>query len=113
MFGEMDYSVRTEAGELYSILRVLQPIQLGENQLLNEFDCPLLELTHKLAVVPSTAILTVASIVHECTPTCQYIYSNISKRIEMEDIQCKKLVYIHDKQNTLYSLNIYCMQYQP
>ena len=58
-------------------------------------------------------IHSLASIVHECHSTCKFSMSCRREKIEREYIENQKLVFIHDKNNTMYSLNITAMHMYP
>ena len=78
----------------------------------NEFDCPLLTLTNIFIAVPSTSILSPASVMHECTSTCVFRKQAAQCRMEQETVDVDNhLQFVHDKNNTIYALNIYCKKY--
>lgn len=80
----------------------------GEN-ILNEYDCPVLSLTDLIYCIPSQCIKHSISVVHECTTTCTYVTNCISNVIEHETVQTASLIFKHDWKNKLYCHNIYCM----
>ena len=107
----MDHSFATTSGK-YVIIREYEMIRVGIRReiLHNEFDCPLLEKTDRLVIVPITTF-TIASIVHECTGSCCFVTRRKKRKIEMEQISNDTLIFEHDTLNNMYCLNIYCMKY--
>ena len=63
--------------------------------ILTEFDCPLLNLTTNIFVLPTSSICSSISIAHLCSHTCTYSSDCMS--------------YSHDFSNTLFCYNIYCI----
>ena len=53
--------VKTEDYESYCVVNTFD---VGGHQLINEFDCPLLELTETFEVVPSVDVLKSVSVIH-------------------------------------------------
>ena len=82
---------------------------VGSAIIYNELDCPLLELSHRCEVIASTCILGSVSVVHECGSSCT-IKTAARACIERElvTITSRKILE-HDKQNSFYCFNIYCM----
>ena len=80
------------------VIRELQPQTTTEGglPLLTEFDCPILLLTSNLYIVPSYTIHAPVSVVHACSDSCQFNYSD-------------SLIYVHDISNNLFCYNIYCI----
>ena len=64
-------------------------------QLLNEFDCPLLELTKTLFTVPGGNIRKAVNIVHECTNTCMLAEKAAGQTVEREHLGCNQLTFVH------------------
>ena len=103
--------VKTEDYESYCIVNTFDTIDVGGHQLINEFDCPLLELTEKFEVVPSVDVLKSVSVIHACSGTC---ISTPKKRtlLEREEVEVKTLKTIkHDYTNNMFFLNLYCINY--
>ena len=110
MFGQLDFSFTIDDEEKYSIIRGFENVEFNHEPILNEFDCPLLEMTDRFIAIKTSAILFVAFIVHECTSTCKLTKDIIKRTVEREDNQITiGLALTHDKTNKLYSANIYCM----
>ena len=78
-----------------------------EEDIVNDYDCPLLELTNELHVVESSTVIREVSVVHECTSSCKYIDKSSSINIERESVSCNQLVLEHDYSNHYYCFNIY------
>ena len=76
-------------------------------QLLNEFDCPLLELTKTLFTVPGGNIRKVI-IVHECTNTCVLAEKAAGQTVDREHLGCNQLTFVHDWSNYFYCYNVFC-----
>lgn len=95
----------------YVIVREYEMIRVGNSEILhNEFDCPLLEKTDRLVILPITTF-TIASIVHECTRSCCFVTATKKRKIEMEQISNDTLIFQHDTINNIYCLNIYCIRH--
>ena len=82
-----------------------------DDPIIDEFDCPLLALTNTVHLVPPNSIHVAVSIMHQCTNTCKFVETAITRRIEREqvDVHNHSLVFKHDWSNDLYCLNIFCM----
>ena len=76
---------------------------------LNEYSCPVLELSKTIFTTSSLNIQRPVCIVHECTPTCVFQDSTTSRTIEREDFASTTLVFVHDLQNNMYCLNVFCV----
>ena len=95
----------------FSLIQPFEQLKVNEENILNEFDCPLLQLEEKLINIPPNSIMHICSIMHECTKTCKCKQStkHSLEFIEWENIPSrKKYVYHHDIDNTMYALNVYC-----
>lgn len=75
----------------------------------NEFDCPLLTMSHLVYCVPSECIKHAISVIHECTDSCTFITRLTSKVVKHESVSASDLSYAHDWSHNLYCHNIYCM----
>ena len=53
-----------------SLEEILTPLGIP---IMNEFDCPLLSLTHTIFTMKPPEILKAVSVVHQCTESCQFI----------------------------------------
>ena len=81
---------------------------MGDN-LLNEYDCPILTMTNLIYCIPSSSVHCSVSVVHECTDSCVFVSDNVCKDVEHEKVSIAQLCYHHDWSNNMYCLNIYCM----
>jgi hypothetical protein len=84
-------------------------VSAGRELICNDFDCPLLLLSTDVCLVRPCAIISVVSVVHECTPSCTFKEITTPRVIEREAIQCNQTVFEHDWSNMMYCLNVYCM----
>ena len=83
-------------------------MDVGGETISNEFDCPILTVTDLIYCIPSVAVCTAISVVHECTSSCVFKANMASRRVEHEDIQLPQLMYQHDLSNKFYCHNLYC-----
>lgn len=93
------------------ILRGLQFITspLGD-KIMNEVDCPLLELSHTIFTTLSSSVLKAVSVMHECSTTCHFVSKQIPQNIERESVSVSKLEFEHDfSSNLIYCLNLYVL----
>ena len=93
----------------YCILQELELQQVMGFIVHNEQDCPLLTLTKTLCVVPSSAVITHISVIHQCTSTCNITTQPFTIEREREQLSNEKLVHYHDFSNDMYCLNVFCM----
>ncbi|KAL5489080.1 hypothetical protein EMCRGX_G018130 [Ephydatia muelleri] len=101
---------RASNGATYCVLQGLLPLQsIDGEQLHNAFDCPILELTRKLFIVPNADIQRPVNIVHECTDSCTFSEVATTLSVEREQLVSTKLTYIHDWDNPYYCYNIFCV----
>ena len=77
--------------------------------ILNEQDCPLLELATNSQIIPSRAVTESVSIVHECDLLCHFKNHRITVQIEREEVASTRLTYVHNYNNRFFCLNIYSM----
>ena len=54
----------------YCMVRTLQCMDVLGQQIMNEYDCPLLSMTNLLCCIPSTPVNHAVSVAHECTDSC-------------------------------------------
>ena len=78
----------------------------------NEYDCPLLTLSHDLRIIHSNTVTTALSICHECTDSCVFIDHHGPYVIERDTVCRTRFIYKHDWSIELFSLNIYCTNHQ-
>lgn len=82
---------------------------LGE-EAVDELDCPLLKLTHKVFLRRPSSILKAVSVVHKCSASCKFTMKQISRHVERETVNASRIEYEHDSIGSLlYCLNVYCM----
>ena len=97
------------SGFKYCIVQLYEPLDSFGAQVLNENDCPLFSLTNTFCCISSSSILSSVSFFHECSSSCTFSRIPSDSQIERETVTTHKLLYIHDYQCSLYSLNVYCM----
>lgn len=59
--------------------------------------------------VPSICISHSVSVMHECSVSCVFRHVNTTATVERREVRTRKLCFVHDFSNNLYSLNVYCM----
>ena len=94
----------TSASAPFCLVREFQDLGVK-----TEYDCPLLTLSSVLHIVYPYLVMTAVSLNHECTHTCTFNETQIQCTIERENVLKDCLLYSHDWQNHLFSLNIYCI----
>ena len=62
----------------------------------NEYDCPLLTLSHDLRMIHSNTVTTTVSMCHECTDSCAFVDHNGPYMIERDTVSRTRFVYRHD-----------------
>ena len=95
----------------YCILQELELQQVMGFTVHNEQDCPLLTLTKTLCVVPSSAVITHISVIHQCTSTCNITTQPFTIEREREQLSNEKLVHYQDFSNDNYVL-FECLLYE-
>ena len=95
----------------YCFIQVFEPMDSLGTTMLNEYECPLYSLTNLFRCVPSDCIKHSVSLLHECTPSCTFKQANAESQIERENVVNQQLVFEHDYNSNIYSLNIYCMNH--
>ena len=78
-----------------------------EQQITDEYECPLLTLTNTVSVYSSSCILHPVSIIHYCTESCKFHSTSVTKNIEHELVSTEGIKYVHDWTNFTFSLNIF------
>ena len=81
---------------MYCVMQQLQIQQLLGETLHNEYDFPLMTLTHDIYVVTSHVILTYVSVVHQYDSRCTISHQPCSVQHERELVTSQKLVFKHD-----------------
>ena len=91
-------------------VRLLEQMDFNGEDVLNDYDCPLLTLTSNIVTIPSCKVEASVSIIHQCTSSCTFVLSPVGQIVERENVSnAGSLTYKHDGTNTLYCLNVYCM----
>ena len=93
----------------YCIIQKLEPISLDNEQIVNDFDCPMLTLTNDFYAILPNHILTPVSVVHQCDAACVFVQKPSSTHVERESVSEHSLVFEHDWSNNMYCLNVFCM----
>lgn len=94
----------------YCIIQKLEPVSLNDEQIVNDFDCPVLSLLNDFYAISPDCVLTPVSVVHQCTHTCVFLEKLSSSNIERESIATgHSIVFEHDWSNSMYCLNVFCM----
>ena len=76
----------------------------------NEYDCPLLLMSHIIFTAKPSEILKAVSVVHECGETCRFVNKETPRNVERENISLARVEYEHDfSTNFMYCLNIFCI----
>ena len=78
--------------------------------IVNEFECPLLQLKPDLYLIPTTSIISPISIVHSCDSSCTFINSTTERHIEREPVDIQKLTFCHNLMNYIYLLQYFLYQ---
>lgn len=91
-------------------MQKLDKQEAGNIPITNEMDCPLIEESHRFAILPSQSILGSISIVHECGSSC-IIQQTTQRKIEREDVILQVHHVNHDFKNKMYCINIFCINY--
>ena len=93
----------------YCVIQVFTRVKAGKEEVLNEMDCPLLQCTDTLVVVPSIDVKNAVSVIHECGSTCDIIHGGRMMR-ERELVLLDTELIKHDyKHLTFHCLNSYCI----
>lgn len=98
--------------ESFCTLQKMEKIELTEEPILNELDCPLIEETHRFEVTPSESIKGTISLVHQCGISCS-VTDRTTITVEREKATISTYSVQHDWHNKMYCINIYsCTLYQ-
>ena len=73
---------------------------LGE-QIMNEFDCPLLSITNVPDCIPSYTVSQAVSVVHEFTNSCTFVKTSVSRDIEHELVESSDIIFKPDLCNKM------------
>ena len=82
----------------------------GDEPILNEQDCPLIQSTNIIMVINSKDIVAPVSLVHQCTSTCKFSLQTVTTTIERKSAEQNRLIFKHDFINDIYCINNYCMK---
>ena len=75
--------------------------------MLNEYDCPLLELSKRILC---HSIQSPVSVVHECSTSCVVQEGSSAESMEREKVIVSEgLVLSHDWTNRIYCYNVFCV----
>ena len=89
----------------------MECVELSGLPIVDHTDCPLIDQTERYEICPSATIRGPISIVHACGSSCVISYET-PLNIERETVTVTSVKTVkHDFKNTLYLLNIYCMNY--
>ena len=75
---------------------------------LDEFDCPLLQLTTEIYAISSKQIVKSVSVVHSCTDSCVLVERNTPNLVERESVPTSKITFTHDLSNNIFCYNVFC-----
>ena len=110
VYGILLSTFKTAAGSVLCLGQGFHSLKSFDDQLiLNNYDCPLLELTKAVFSTPGSNVRRAVSVVHECTTSCHIQEERTSRNIERENITCDRLEFQHDFTNLMYSYNVCCM----
>lgn len=92
------------------IQQLEQQLSINGDEIITEFDCPVVESTNRLLLVPPTSIMGAVSVVHLCSGSCKILHELSSRLYERETVTLsnRQVVFKHDFTNKLYCINIYC-----
>ena len=71
----------------FCLVRVMEKIEINDEQITNDYDCPLLSMSTNITYISPHNIFTSVSIVHECTNTCTFVESHATRRVDREVIE--------------------------
>ena len=77
--------------------------------ILNDWGCPLLNLSNYIFTTSALNIRCSVSIVHECSGNCTFLEEVVAQTHEREEIQHKVLRFKHDWSSPLYCYNAFCL----
>ena len=90
------------------VVQLLKAFIAGDEPILNEQDCPLIQSTNIIMVINSKDIVAPVSLVHQCTSTCKFSLQTVTTTIERKSAEQNRLIFKHDFIND--SINNYCMK---
>ena len=92
------------------VVQLLKAFIAGDEPILNEQDCPLIQSTNIIMVINSKDIVAPVSLVHQCTSTCKFSLQTVTTTIERKSAEQNRLIFKHDFINDIYCINNYCMK---
>ena len=85
------------------------PMSLFDEPRVSDFQCPLLNLTDDLYVVPVSSVIKPVSVVHSCNDSGKFLDKHVTPiPIKRECVDCWKLVFLHDVCNLTFCYSIFC-----
>jgi hypothetical protein len=97
-----------DSGEskVVQVLKARLCMDQHEEQLLGNFQCPKVEKTDEVAIIPSTNVVDKVCLVHDClNGNCFFGQSENTMRIERENITRERYTYVHNTDYNYYLLN--------
>ena len=92
----------------FCVVRHMEPVLTPEGApVLNEFECSLMARTNILQFIPSEAVKTSVSLVHQCDLQCKATNTITATTVERHKISVTKTVFRHNWNNDMYCLNIF------
>ena len=97
-------------GTAHCLVQGFHELMLSDGRaMVNDYDCPLLDLSTTIFCTTGNNVQRPVSFVHECSATCLCKETGTSRRsVEREIVEEDTLVFEHDWNNTMYCYNIYC-----
>ena len=97
-------------GTAHCLVQGFHELMLSDGRaMVNDYDCPLLDLSTTIFCTTGNNVQRPVSFVHECSATCLCKETGTSQRsVEREIVEEDTLVFEHDWNNTVYCYNIYC-----
>lgn len=80
--------------------------EIGQQRLFGSFQCPLIEMTDKITIIPSTQVIDKVCLIHDCAnAACSFTPSENTTRIEREIVTTIDYSYVHNTDYKYYLLN--------
>ena len=92
LYGILLNTFKTTAGNAICLIQGFQFVSINDEILLNNFECPMLQLSKTIFTTPGSNVKRAVSIVHECTDSCSM---QEVATIQRENISCNKLEFNH------------------
>ena len=92
LYGILLAVYKLQDGSVVCLIQGFQKLQSqdGAMPFLNEYDCPLLELTRTIFSTPGRNILQAVSVVHECGASCRFEETQTIENVERHKITWTK-----------------------